>query len=42
MYEKQNLNQDIIELDATELEMGVYFYKLIADDNIYTGKILKN
>jgi hypothetical protein len=42
MYEKQNLNQDIIELDATELEMGVYFYKLITDDKVYTGKVLKN
>lgn len=38
----QNNNQDIIELNATSLKQGIYFYKLIVNNNIYSGKILKN
>ncbi len=41
-FEKISYEQDIIELEATELENGIYFYKLIVNNNIYTGKILKN
>lgn len=31
-----------IEFDASDLTLGVYFYKLINNNKIYTGKILKN
>jgi len=31
-----------IELNASELCNGIYFYKLIIDKTVYTGKILKN
>ncbi len=41
-FEKISYEQDIIELEATGLENGIYFYKLIVNNNIYTGKILKN
>ncbi|MDA3953323.1 MAG: alpha-amylase family glycosyl hydrolase [Bacteroidales bacterium] len=37
-----NTNQNSIELDAAELQNGIYFYKLIVNDIVYTGKILKN
>ena len=40
--EKVSYEQDIIELEATGLDNGIYFYKLIVNNNIYTGKILKN
>ncbi|MCK5169781.1 MAG: T9SS type A sorting domain-containing protein, partial [Bacteroidales bacterium] len=40
--EKISNKQDIIELEATGLKNGIYFYKLIVNNNIYTGKILKN
>ncbi|MFC2151161.1 alpha-amylase family glycosyl hydrolase [Bacteroidota bacterium] len=40
-YEDLIASSEIFELDATLLDNGIYFYKLISENNIYTGKILK-
>jgi len=35
------MNSEIIELEISTLEDGLYFYKLMSDEDIYSGKVLK-
>lgn len=38
---KQNNYQNILEIDASELKSGLYFYRIVLDGEVYTGKIMK-
>ena len=38
---KNSDSENLIEFDASDLTFGVYFYKLINNDKIYSGKIIK-
>ena len=40
--QKTQNEEGVFKLDASELSEGIYFYKLIIDDKVYTGKVLKN
>ncbi|MDY6801095.1 MAG: alpha-amylase family glycosyl hydrolase [Bacteroidota bacterium] len=33
--------QDIVRYDSSEIPSGIYFFRIVADKSIYTGKILK-
>ena len=34
-------NESILELDASKLDTGLYFYKLVKNGKVYTGKVMK-
>ena len=38
---KSNDFETVIEFDASDLTLGIYFYKLINNNKIYSGKIIK-
>ncbi|PLX24003.1 MAG: hypothetical protein C0597_00395 [Marinilabiliales bacterium] len=40
-YKKEINQTNLYELDASDLNDGFYFYKLLSESKIYTGKILK-
>jgi hypothetical protein len=38
---KQSTQQDVLEIDASELNSGLYFYRIVRNGEVYTGKIMK-
>ncbi len=41
-YKKENITENLLEFDSSNFNNGIYFYKYVSDDRIYTGKMLKN
>lgn len=41
-YKKANITENLLEFDSSSFNNGIYFYKYVSDDRIYTGKMLKN